>query len=58
MSERTPYDGLPYYCAYCGLGYGEWLDCDEDCKLETAADAEARFQPNRVQPSPSKDSPP
>jgi hypothetical protein len=41
-TERSPYDGRPYYCADCGLGYGEWLACDEACSIETEHDAQER----------------
>ena len=45
MSDRTPYDGKPYYCNLCGLGWGEVLACEEpDCKLETEAEAVKRQQ--------------
>lgn len=45
MVDRTPRDGLPYYCANCGLGYGEWLACDHlECgTLEPVEDAQARL---------------
>jgi hypothetical protein len=40
MSDRTHNDGRPYYCAECGLGFGEFLACElPDCKLESEADA-------------------
>jgi hypothetical protein len=40
MSERTPYDGKPYYCALCGLGLAEYIACEEPgCELETAETA-------------------
>ena len=43
MSERTPYDGQPYYCATCGCGLGEFMACEEvDCLLETKEAAVAR----------------
>jgi len=42
--ERTPRDGLPYYCAICGLGFGEYLACEEaGCRLESIRDAETRI---------------
>jgi hypothetical protein len=35
MSERTPYDGEPFYCSACGLGWSEYMACEEgDCHLE------------------------
>ncbi len=38
--NRSPYDGEPYYCAVCGLGFGEFMACEEpDCKLEDSDDA-------------------
>jgi len=41
--ERTPSDGLPYYCRACGAGFGEFMACElPDCKLEDRADAQAR----------------
>jgi hypothetical protein len=40
---RTPYDGKPFYCALCGLGFGEMMACEEpDCQPETEAAAKAR----------------
>lgn len=44
MSDRTPYDGLPYYCAECGCGFAEFLACDEEsgCHLESRENAEMR----------------
>lgn len=40
---RTPYDGEPYYCANCGLGFGEFMACEEpDCLLEDAEVAQER----------------
>lgn len=37
--------GKPYYCALCGLGYGEFMACEEvDCRLETEAKAQARLR--------------
>ena len=45
MSERTPYDGLPYYCAICGMGLAEFMACElSECQLETAGEARARQQ--------------
>jgi len=36
-------DGKPFYCATCGLGYGEYMACEEaDCALESDAAAKAR----------------
>jgi hypothetical protein len=56
MTERKPNDGRPYYCALCGLGFGEFLACEEgDCELESDAEAWKRLKPNRSkQPTKSK----
>lgn len=38
--DRDPYDGKPYYCALCHLGFDEFLACEApDCKLESEAAA-------------------
>lgn len=43
MDERSPFDGKPYYCNVCGLGFGEYMACEEaDCELEPASTAESR----------------
>ena len=43
MSERTPYDGKPYYCRMCDLGLGEFLACEDTvCRLEGHTTALAR----------------
>lgn len=43
VSDRTPYDGKPYYCVTCGLGFGEYIACEEaGCKLESIEAAQAR----------------
>ena len=35
MTDPHPFDGRPYYCRICGLGYGEFLACENDaCALE------------------------
>lgn len=56
--NRTPIDGKPYYCIKCGLGYGEYMACEEpDCELEPhdfairrATDAEeAQNLPNKIE---------
>lgn len=40
---RTPYDGKPYYCAVCGIGFAEYMACEEaDCALEGPDHAERR----------------
>jgi hypothetical protein len=45
MSGRTPYDGEPFYCARCGLGFGELMACEEpDCELESEEKARDRQQ--------------
>ena len=42
--RRSPHDGKPYYCAECGLGYQEYLACDDThcCRLESEDEARAR----------------
>lgn len=41
--ERNPYDGKPYYCADCGLGWSEVMACEDGpCTMETLEEAEAR----------------
>lgn len=41
--DRTPYDGKPYYCETCGLGFAELVACEEPgCRLED--DVTARFR--------------
>jgi hypothetical protein len=45
MSDRTPYDGAPFYCATCGLGLGEYMACEDGgCELESEVNAKARQQ--------------
>lgn len=59
MKERTPIDGKPYYCADCGLGFGEFLACElPNCRLESEAEAlkratrlQARKQARTDEPS-------
>jgi hypothetical protein len=47
--ERTPFDGLPYYCALCGKAY-EGRHCEElNCELESAVAARARQLQNSVE---------
>ena len=42
-SDRAPFDGRPYYCLTCGLGYGEYIACEEPgCELESEDVARAR----------------
>lgn len=41
--KRGPYDGKPYYCAFCGMGLGEYYACEDvRCQLESKEAAEAR----------------
>jgi hypothetical protein len=41
---RTVTDGKPYYCTFCGMGWNEYGACEDvRCKLESVADAQARF---------------
>lgn len=41
--SRSPYDGKPYYCTECGLGWNEYGACEEiGCKLESVEDAQDR----------------
>lgn len=43
MPCPTPNNGRPYYCNTCGLGYAEYVCCDEqDCKLESEQEAQVR----------------
>ena len=43
--RREPYDGEPYYCEVCGLGFGEYVACEmPDCRLETVEKAQARME--------------
>ena len=38
--KRTPTDGKPFYCAYCGAGWNEYGACDDVlCQLESKAAA-------------------
>ena len=42
-TTRSPWDGKPYYCVTCGLGFAEFIACEDgDCKLEGEASAQAR----------------
>lgn len=56
MAERTPYDGKPYYCIDCGLGWNEYMACGEfDCLLETPGDALERAQKHQAtDPTPAE----
>lgn len=43
--ERHMYDGKPFYCAWCGAGFDEYLACEEpQCQLESLDAAIARQQ--------------
>lgn len=43
--ERHPYNGKPFYCKVCGLGFSEFMSCDhDDCRLEDEATATARAE--------------
>lgn len=49
---RTPTDGLPYYCNLCGLGWSEYVACEEwFCEPESAEAALARSVPT-LPPTP------
>ncbi len=51
MSDRAPYNGRPFYCKACGLGFGEYMACEEpDCELESEADAQARRERHLAKP--------
>lgn len=47
--SRDPYDGEPYYCVTCGVGYPEFMACEEPdaCKLESREKAQARKRKRR-----------
>lgn len=48
MTNRSPYDGRPYYCIVCGDGFGEFVSCElPDCTLESEADALLRQRRKR-----------
>jgi hypothetical protein len=41
--DRHWKDGKPYYCVACGLGWGEFIACEEvDCELESEVEAQKR----------------
>lgn len=47
--SRSPYDGKPYYCKICGLGFNEYIACEElDCELESEASAKLRFKASKA----------
>lgn len=44
---RDSKDGKPFYCAVCGMGWGEYGACEEpDCELETQEAASKRHVPS------------
>ena len=44
----TPRNGKPFYRKACGLGYGEFIACEDlDCELESEAEAKARSLKSR-----------
>ena len=52
-SQRTPYDGKPYYCIFCGLGLGEYYACEDvRCRLETEEAAIERRDRKLAETSP------
>lgn len=41
--DRSPYDGKPFYCMICGLGFDEYGACElPDCELESETAAQTR----------------
>jgi hypothetical protein len=43
MNSRTPRDGQPYYCTYCGSGFAELMACEDGpCEIESHTAALAR----------------
>ena len=53
--SRDPYDGQPYYCTFCGMGWNEYGACEEvDCVLESPEAAQRRQQTRRKLSSDSK----
>lgn len=43
---RDSKDGKPFYCNTCGLGFEEFLACEEaECRLESDENALKRFEP-------------
>lgn len=50
MPDRTPTDGLPFYCATCGAGLAEYMACeDSDCCQESLEEARRRLGPGPAQ---------
>lgn len=46
--DRDPYDGQPYYCKICGVGFAEYSACEEaDCALESDKEAKTRQRRRR-----------
>lgn len=42
---RDYQDGEPYYCVTCGMGFGEFMACEDfGCQLETKDTAMARYR--------------
>lgn len=42
-TTRSPRDGKPYYCDECGVGWAEYMVCEDGpCRLETEAEAHER----------------
>lgn len=42
----SPNDGKPYYCKVCGLGFAEFLACEDvECELEDDFIAQDRIPP-------------
>lgn len=43
---RDSKDGKPFYCKTCGLGWHEFMACEEgDCEIESEEDAMKRYEP-------------
>ena len=41
--NRSPFDGHPFYCKICGVGFAEYVACTEgDCELESERTALTR----------------
>lgn len=52
MMRRDPYDGKPYYCNSCGLGWAEFQACEDGpCELESDKAAQQRQRRRRPQTS-------
>ena len=49
-------DGEPYYCADCGLGWGEYMVCEDGpCTLETKETAQTRKHVRETQEKHAND---